>query len=179
MIKTIDRYKAPGNTVVVKPLVAKKQYGAILIPDDAQKEEFFEIISLGLKFESDFVKVGDIIVVNGKGGDRIDIQDGTYWIFPTKLIAATILGDEVLPIGKFVTLSKDETVEQKSGSIITGTNKDLKQAELEVINVGHEVKEAWPGDTILINREHCIEIETANKSVFLTNEQVVLAIVEE
>lgn len=89
-LKDIRQYKSPGDTVIVKPTVTETQKGGIYIPETLQEANTFEVIETGLKFSSKDVKIGDFVLISGKGGDRIDVQDGTYWIFPTDLIVATV-----------------------------------------------------------------------------------------
>lgn len=88
--KDISKYNSPGDTVIVKPKVGATKMGSIFIPEESQESNFFVVVGTGLRFESKEVKLGDTVLISGKGGDRIDIASGTYWIFPTELIIAVI-----------------------------------------------------------------------------------------
>ena len=89
-VKDISKYKSPGNTIITLPLEGESESGGILIPDEARQQLMFKVVETGLKFESKDIKKGDIVLVAGKGGDRIDLQDTTYWIFPTEMVVAIV-----------------------------------------------------------------------------------------
>lgn len=89
-IKDISEYKSPGNTVIVIPVIAETESGGIHIPQEAQQETMFKVVETGLTFDHPDIKIGDTILVAGKGGDRIDLQHNTYWIFPTEMVVAII-----------------------------------------------------------------------------------------
>lgn len=89
-IKNISEYRSVGDTIITKPVVLRAEEGGLLIPEEYQDSNHFEIIGTGLLFESDDLEIGDIVLVAGKGGDRVDLQDGVYWIFPTDMVIATV-----------------------------------------------------------------------------------------
>lgn len=89
-LKDIEHYKSPGNTIIAKATTAAAKQGAIFIPEESQESNSFEVIGIGLKFDCEGVNIGDTVLISGKGGDRIDLGDTTYWIFPTDLIVAVI-----------------------------------------------------------------------------------------
>lgn len=88
--KDISSYKSLGNTVVTKTYVDESDKGGIILPDEAKETNFFEVVETGILFDSLDIKIGDLVLVAGKGGDRIDLQDTTYWIFPTDMIIAVL-----------------------------------------------------------------------------------------
>lgn len=90
-VKNIREYNSLGDTIITKPVVLSKEEGGIHIPDEYQDSRQFEIIGFGLKFDADDLELGDIVLVAGKGGDRIDLQDGVYWIFPTDMVIAKMV----------------------------------------------------------------------------------------
>jgi co-chaperonin GroES (HSP10) len=89
-IKDISEYKSPGNTVITKVLKGKSEEGGIHIPEEARESTHFEIVGTGLKFDAPDLEIGDIVLVGGKGGDRVDLQNETYWIFPEDMIIAKV-----------------------------------------------------------------------------------------
>jgi co-chaperonin GroES (HSP10) len=89
-IKDISEYKSPGNTVITKVLAAKTEEGGIYIPQEAQESTHFQIVGTGLKFDAPDLEIGDVVLVGGKGGDRVDLQNETYWIFPKDMIIAKV-----------------------------------------------------------------------------------------
>lgn len=89
-IKNISEYTSPGNTVITKPKVVATEIGGIHIPEEAQEANHFVIVGTGLLFDAPDLKIGDEILVAGKGGDRIDLQNETYWIFPEDMVIAKV-----------------------------------------------------------------------------------------
>lgn len=89
-VKEISAYKSPGDTVIVKPQVVEVAQGGIHLPEEAQDSSFFEVVETGLNFNSTDIKIGDLVMVAGKGGDRIDLGHTTYWIFPTDMVVAIV-----------------------------------------------------------------------------------------
>ncbi len=177
MTKKIEDYVSPGDTIIVEAKAVKEMEGLIHIPSDAIDKSFFEVLSLGKTFESTDIKIGDTILVNGKGGDRVDIGFGTYWVYPTKMVASKIIDDEVHPLGKFCTLEFQKFDDHKeSGGIIVDSNETVRY--LKVIRVGDKCNDLVPGDIAVIEEDKLILVDTHNNKVFLTSEQAVIAKVE-
>lgn len=89
-IKDISAYKSPGDTIIAVSVNGDDEIDGIFIPQAHQKETMFKIVETGLNFNSPDLKIGDTVLIAGKGGDRIDLQDTTYWIFPTEMVVATV-----------------------------------------------------------------------------------------
>lgn len=90
-IKNIEAYKPPGNTFLAKPFCSKTQEGGIFIPESAQVDNMFIIVETGDQFDGDAeLTIGSTVLVAGKGGDRVDVGTGTYWIFPPEMVVAVV-----------------------------------------------------------------------------------------
>lgn len=90
-IKNIEDYKPPCNTFLAKPFCNKTEEDGIYIPEVAQVDNMFVIVEVGDIFEGDpELVVGATVLVAGKGGDRIDIGNGTYWIFGPEMVVAVV-----------------------------------------------------------------------------------------
>lgn len=89
-VKNISEYKSPGDTIITKAVALETAQRGIYIPDESQNKSFFKVIETGLQFNSKDISIGDIVLISGKGGDKIDLQDSSYWIFPTDMVIATV-----------------------------------------------------------------------------------------
>lgn len=90
-IKNIEDYKPPGNTFLAKPYCNKTEEDGIYIPEVAQTDNMFIIIEVGDNFDADpELTVGTTVLIAGKGGDRVDIGNGTYWIFGPDSVVAVV-----------------------------------------------------------------------------------------
>jgi len=179
-IKTIEHYKSPGNSIIVKPTPLRKIASNIIIPDSSLDKSAFEIIGLGLKFKSEEFNIGDVVLVNGKGGDRVDIQNGEFWIYPSKMVAAKIINEEVIPLNTFITLEKDEdeNIEESGGIFIYKEKKENDILLIPIINIGSKCKSVRAAEFVYIDKSKCIEIKTNNNSIYLSKEELVLAKIE-
>jgi len=180
-MNTIEHYTAPGNTFIAKPISMKKEYAGIILPDEAVEKSFFEIIDLGNQFDHKEFKIGDVVLVNGKGGDRIDIQNGEYWIYPVTMVAAKIIDDEVIPINRFITLevNEEDEVSDYGGILLYKEKTDTDIVFLKVIRAGNGNIDLFPGMKVVLEKQHCIPVKTKEHSILLTSEVVVLGIVED
>lgn len=90
-IKNVEAYRPPGNTFIAKPYCNKTEDDGIYIPEVAQTDNMFIIVETSENFDADpEITVGSTVLVAGKGGDRIDIGNGTYWIFPPEMVIAVV-----------------------------------------------------------------------------------------